>query len=201
MFEAICLCIFLLAPGQPADTAVAPTPPIEATVEVATPQETAVSPAPTLGGLLPKSNPWSNGYTGPETGSCGDIAPGSGWTGSLTWPTDSHEIDPERGFRIGHGAIDILAPVGSPVYAAESGLVIWAGWSHWGGGNMIVLAHGNTRQTHYAHLATVDIGCGEFVNRGETIGTVGQTGAASVPHLHFIVREAGYNYDPLGWLP
>ena len=187
MIDILCLCIFLATTQQPAPV-----------------QETAVAtPAPivaTAGGIRPKSNPWSNDLTGPETGSCGSIADGSGWTGALIWPVDSHEIEPGRGFRVGHGGIDIVAPLGASVYAAESGLVIWAGWSHWGGGNMVVLAHGNTRQTHYAHLNTVSVACGQFVGKGSVIGAVGQTGGSSVPHLHFVVRHGALNYDPLGRL-
>ena len=185
MFRALCLCIFILS---------SPEAPVEDQAEA--PAETVVQSE----GIRPKSNPWSNGYTGEGTGSCGELADGYGWTNSLFWPVDSHDVEPGRGFRAGHGAIDIVSPLGSSVYAAESGVVIWGGWSVWGGGNMVVLAHGGTYQTHYAHLATVDVSCGQFINKGQAIGTVGQTGSSSFPHVHFVVRYNGLNYNPLNWL-
>jgi len=76
-------------------------------------------------------------------------------------------------------------------------------WANFTGfsGETVVLAHGNTWQTHYAHMSRVDVACGDYVNRGQIIGAIGRTGAASVPHLHFIVRSDGLNYDPLRWLP
>jgi len=136
-----------------------------------------------------------------DTGYCGDIVDGSGWSGSLQWPVDSQQIREGRGFRPGHSAIDIEMALESPVYAADSGLVLWAGFSRWGGGNTVVLAHGNTYQTFYHHLSTVNVGCDQYISRGTVIGTVGQTGASNFPHLHFAVHYNGFNFDPLAWLP
>lgn len=156
---------------------------------------------PPPGGLRPNSNPWSGEMTVFDTGFCGEIADGSGWSGTLFWPVDSRQIREGRGFRPGHSALDIEIALDSPVYAAESGLVLWAGFSRWGGGNTVVLAHGNGYQTYYHHLETVNVGCDQFVTQGTLIGTVGLTGASNFPHLHFSVRRNGFNFDPFIWLP
>jgi len=136
-----------------------------------------------------------------DTGYCPSPPSGWGWSGSLSWPTDSHDVHPRRGFRKGHPAIDILAPLGSSVHAAETGVVIWAGYNTWGYGNLVVLDHGGGRLTLYGHLDDVSAECGQTVRRGEVIGTVGQTGQSNFPHLHFEVSRNGYNFDPLNWLP
>lgn len=151
--------------------------------------------------LRPPSNPWSNDASLYDAGTCGGVADGSGWSGSLMWPVDSQQIKEGRAFRLGHPALDIEAALDSPVYAAATGEVVWAGWSRWGGGNIVVLAHGNTWQTHYAHMNEVLISCGQVVARGTQIGTVGQSGASNFPHLHFEVRYKGMAYDALTWLP
>ena len=151
--------------------------------------------------VRPRSNPWSGEMTDYDTGYCGGVADGYGWSGSLIWPVKSTKIRENRSFRPGHGAIDIEISLGSPVYAADAGEVVWAGYSRWGGGHMVVIAHGNTRQTHYAHLSAVAVACGQAVNQGQAIGQVGQTGASNFPHLHFEVRYGGFSYDPLNWLP
>lgn len=134
-----------------------------------------------------------------DAGHC-PLCAGWGWSGSLSWPTDSREIHPRRGFRVGHPGIDILAPVGAPVRAAAAGVVVWAGHNTWGAGNLVALAHGGGWLTLYAHLDAVSVACGQAVGRGAAIGTAGQTGASSFPHLHFEVRRGAYGFDPLRWL-
>ncbi len=136
-----------------------------------------------------------------DTGYCGSVPAGQGWSGSLTWPTRSRDLDPDRGFNGSHPAIDILTSMGASVFAADTGVVIWAGFNSWGYGNLIILDHGGGRQTYYAHLEDVSVGCGQVVSRGETMGTVGKSGASVIPHLHFEFRRNNYNYNPLHWLP
>lgn len=153
------------------------------------------------GALRPANNPWSGEMTSFDTGYCGGVNDGSGWSGSLVWAVGSTQIHENRGFRPGHPAIDIDSYIGASVFAAASGEVIWAGFSRWGGGNMVVLAHGGSWQTHYAHLDTVLVSCGQFVGQGQLIGTVGQSGSSSFPHLHLELRYGGFSYDPLLWLP
>jgi murein DD-endopeptidase MepM/ murein hydrolase activator NlpD len=166
----------------------------------ATPSPSASDESMPLGALRSRHDPWYllSWY---DTGYCANPPPGWGWSGRLSWPTDGHEIDIDRGFRRGHPAIDILASLGSPVYAAETGVVIWAGYNTWGYGNLVVLDHGGGWLTLYVHLDSVYADCGQAVSRGEVIGTVGQTGSSSFPHLHFEVRRSGFNFNPLDWLP
>jgi murein DD-endopeptidase MepM/ murein hydrolase activator NlpD len=89
-------------------------------------------------------------------------------------------------------AIDMAAPVGTPIYASAEGKVIIAKSSGWnsGYGNYIVISHPNGTQTLYAHLSSLKVGVGQRVNKGETIGGMGSTGKSTGSHLHFEVRGA-----------
>lgn len=91
----------------------------------------------------------------------------------------------------GFNAVDLGAPVGTPVYASASGKIIVARSSGWNGGygSYIVIAHDNGTQTLYAHLSEVYVS-GGAVSQGDTIGAVGNTGKSTGPHLHFEVRGA-----------
>jgi murein DD-endopeptidase MepM/ murein hydrolase activator NlpD len=103
-----------------------------------------------------------------------------------------------------HSGVDIAAGGGAPVYAAASGVVVWAGWNG-GYGNFTCLSHGTSSgrglSTCYAHQARVLVRPGQVVARGEVIGRVGTTGASTGTHLHFEVRLDGTPTDPLRWLP
>lgn len=91
-----------------------------------------------------------------------------------------------------HFGIDLGGEIGDPVVAADNGVVVYAGWNDWGYGEMVVIDHGNGWQSLYSHLATVDVTCGQEMYRGNVIGTVGQTGNAFGPHLHFELRHDEY---------
>jgi LysM repeat protein len=90
----------------------------------------------------------------------------------------------------GYNGIDIAAPTGTPVYAAASGKVIISKSGGWFGGygNNIVIKHGNGTQTLYAHLSRNDVWSGAWVEQGQQIGAIGNTGRSTGPHLHFEVR-------------
>ena len=98
-----------------------------------------------------------------------------------------------------HEGIDIAAPSGTPIRAAASGTVIYAGWLG-GYGNLVVLDHGNGLSTAYAHQSSIAAGNGQFVTQGQVIGYVGSTGNSTGPHLHLEVRVNGVPADPLGYL-
>jgi murein DD-endopeptidase MepM/ murein hydrolase activator NlpD len=151
------------------------------------------------GAIRPKMTPWI-GTTILDTGFC-DYVSGAGWGTPIVWPVDSRTLHPGRAFGGAHGAVDIDSPIGSPVYAAAGGVVVWAGNSVYGAGNLIVLEHGGTFQTYYSHLSEVYVSCGQAVGPGAIIGAVGQTGQSTFPHLHFEVRYAGFAYDPMLYLP
>jgi murein DD-endopeptidase MepM/ murein hydrolase activator NlpD len=97
-----------------------------------------------------------------------------------------------RGFTALHPGVDLAGAVGTPIFAANSGTVIFAGWNSYGYGYAVVLAHG-AYTTVYGHLSAVNVSCGQFVNAGQVIGAMGATGNASGPHLHFEIR---YNDVP-----
>jgi murein DD-endopeptidase MepM/ murein hydrolase activator NlpD len=106
--------------------------------------------------------------------------------------------DPFHGRRRQHRGIDLSAPLGAPVVAARSGTVRFAG-DRGGYGNLVIVDHGGGVETWYAHLDRIDVSPGSRVAAGRDLGTVGQTGRATGPHLHFEVRENGVAVDPAGW--
>ena len=97
-----------------------------------------------------------------------------------------------------HAGIDIVAPNGALVKAADGGQIIQAGYDG-GYGNSIVVYHGGGFATWYAHLSRIIVAVGQNVSRGEVIGLVGATGLATGPHLHFEVRINGAAQNPLDW--
>lgn len=148
-----------------------------------------------------------------SAGSGGNIGtPGAGQvigSGQLSWPTTSYTITSYYGWRpvpvagatSNHDAIDIGAGLGSPVYASDSGTVVTASYGYNGGrGNYIMINHGNGIQTRYQHLQDIYVSVGQTVSRGQNIGTVGNTGASSGPHLDFAVYVNGSTVDPLTYL-
>jgi len=99
-----------------------------------------------------------------------------------------------------HRGVDIVAPEGTPVRAALAGTVIYAGDSLRGYGNAVVLDHGQGLSTLYGHLRELRVQSGEVVPAGSVVGTVGRTGNASTPHLHFELRVEGEAVDPERYL-
>jgi penicillin-binding protein A len=121
-------------------------------------------------------------------------------TGVFIWPS-AYQALSGGDFTEGHPGIDLASPSGSPVFTADTGLVIFAGWSGLGYGNTILIDHGNGFQTLYAHLSQVSVYCGAKVEKGKLIGLSGNTGNSTGPHLHFEVRVAGGYINPLRVLP
>lgn len=126
-------------------------------------------------------------------------------TGTLVmWPANTRSVNDGFGYRGDefHGGIDIMAAGGSTIMAASPGTVVTVaedgGW-----GAYVKIDHGGGVYTLYAHMisGSQSVSVGQFVNAGDGIGLVGQTGYASVPHLHFEVYAGGSRVDPYGWLP
>jgi len=117
----------------------------------------------------------------------------------LIWPVNGPVVSP-FGMRWGrlHAGIDIGVPYGTPIHAAASGTVIFAGWMG-GYGNFVIIDHGGGLSTGYAHQSSIAVGGGS-VSQGQVIGYVGCTGHCFGPHLHFEVRINGNPVDPLGYL-
>jgi len=106
-----------------------------------------------------------------------------------------------RGFSSHHSGVDLTAPYGSPVRAADAGRVIFAG-TYFGYGRMVDLQQADGIVTRYAHLSTFARGVkpGATVAMGEALGNVGTSGHAYGPHLHFEVRIDGQAVDPEPYL-
>jgi murein DD-endopeptidase MepM/ murein hydrolase activator NlpD len=117
----------------------------------------------------------------------------------LIWPV-SGPVTSGFGWRWGrmHEGIDIAVPTGTPVAAAASGQVIYAGWLG-GYGNLVVIDHGGGLATAYGHNSSIAVGGGS-VSQGQTIAYAGSTGNSTGPHVHFEVRVNGAPVDPLGYL-
>ncbi|RPJ45794.1 MAG: hypothetical protein EHM21_09115, partial [Chloroflexi bacterium] len=135
-----------------------------------------------------------------ENPSCGLNQEVPAATGEFIWPSPYQALSGGN-FREGHPGFDLAAPEGSPVYAADTGLVLFAGWSGSGYGNTILIDHGNGFRTLYAHLSQVSSYCGAKVQKGKIIGLSGDTGNSTGPHLHFEVRVPGGYINPVNVLP
>ena len=132
-------------------------------------------------------------------GTCDTGTGGAVGTGSFIWPGPAHTISGNN-YWSGHLALDIAIGIGTPVVAADSGVVVFTGWSNVGYGNMVMVDHGNGFQTLYAHLTASMVRCGQSVARGQMIGTGGTSGNSTGPHLHFELRYMGGFVNPIGYL-
>lgn len=123
----------------------------------------------------------------------------------LRWPlTTIHVVvGSPFGARWGkpHEGIDLPAPVGTPVFAAADGRVVYAGNGIRGYGNLIVIKHTGDLITAYAHNSLLLASEGQSVRAGDRIALVGQSGHATGPHLHFEVRRGQIPRDPMSYLP
>jgi len=127
-------------------------------------------------------------------------------TGRMAWPARGRLVSgfgyrrhPLWGGTHFHTGIDIAAPYGVPVRAADSGEVIFSGW--WDGfGKSVVINHGRSITTVYGHLSRLYVRSGQVIGKGQVIGLIGSSGYSTGPHLHFEVRLRGKPVNPMGWL-
>ncbi|UYL08145.1 M23 family metallopeptidase [Bdellovibrio sp. SKB1291214] len=119
------------------------------------------------------------------------------------WPVDSARMT--RGFlpnkRRPHLGIDLAAPKGTPILAAQGGTIIYAGREFKGYGKMVLIESGDGWATLYAHFDKILVSEGQKVRKGEVIGAMGRTGRATGVHLHFEIRKNRGPIDPLPLLP
>jgi len=99
-----------------------------------------------------------------------------------------------------HKGFDIAADQGTPVRAVAAGTVKFAGWSSQGYGNLVVIDHGGY-QTLYAHLSSLSVSTGQSVSAGTPVGSMGNTGFSTGPHLHFEIRLGREVVDPGPFFP
>jgi murein DD-endopeptidase MepM/ murein hydrolase activator NlpD len=115
-------------------------------------------------------------------------------SGRFTWPVYGWL---SQSYRYDHRAIDVAANQGTPVTAADRGVVVRAGWNDQGYGRFVVVDHQIDYVTLYAHLDRILVSEGDVVGQGQVIGTVGSTGNSTGPHLHFEIRDFGRLANPL----
>lgn len=96
--------------------------------------------------------------------------------------------------------INIAAPRGTPVRAADNGVVVYVGNELKNFGNLLLIRHANNLLTAYAHHETILVRRGEMVKRGQVVGTVGTSGSVNMPQLHFEVREGVKAVNPVPYL-
>jgi murein DD-endopeptidase MepM/ murein hydrolase activator NlpD len=130
-------------------------------------------------------------------------------SGKMIWPvTGAIQITSPFGWRYHpilhvnkyHNGEDIAVPSGTPVHAADSGIVVVSGWEG-GYGNYVAIDHGNGISTGYGHNSRLLVHQGERVTKGQIIAYSGSTGLSTGPHVHFEVRKNGVPIDPLPFLP
>ena len=107
--------------------------------------------------------------------------------GRFAWPVIGGNNYISQYYHYSHPAIDIAGTYGSPIVAAGSGTVIFAGWKSNGGGWQVWISHGSGVYTTYNHMSAITISSGASVSRGQQVGRLGMSGWATGPHLHFEV--------------
>lgn len=122
--------------------------------------------------------------------------------GFCVYPT-SGSIITTQNFTWYHNGVDLAISFGQPmppIYSCRDGVVTRAGWDPWGLGLHVRIDHGNGYETIYGHLSQINVGVGQRVGRGAVIGTMGNTGRSTGPHLHFMVDFNGIPQNPFNYL-
>jgi murein DD-endopeptidase MepM/ murein hydrolase activator NlpD len=149
---------------------------------------------------ITRANPASAQVGG--AGACPPVTGGAVGYGTFVYPTSRHQLSGfDYSIKSNHLGIDLSAELGDPIYAADGGVVVYAGANGYGYGNLIMIDHGTGFQTLYAHLSAIFTSCGFNVAQGETIGSAGSTGRSSGAHLHFEVRTLSNVINPWDVLP
>lgn len=135
-----------------------------------------------------------------------DRGPGTMWNvpraaRQFAWPVWSGTVTSGFGMRHGtmHDGVDIAAPIGTPIHAADSGVVIFAGQVR-GYGNTVIIRHSDNYVTVYGHNSRNLVSAGERVIQGQNIAELGTSGRTSGPNLHFEIRYENLAYNPLSYL-
>ncbi|HEY3342202.1 MAG TPA: peptidoglycan DD-metalloendopeptidase family protein [Anaerolineae bacterium] len=141
-----------------------------------------------------------------SVGVCGEVAIPALGTGRFIYPANAHYLSGYN-FSAWHPGLDIAGHLGNPIYAADSGTVIYAGYSlnnagqPVGYGQYVVIDHGNGYQSLYAHASQLFVTCGQQVLQGTQIAAIGSVGNSTGPHLHFEIRHGGTALNPWSLLP
>jgi murein DD-endopeptidase MepM/ murein hydrolase activator NlpD len=158
---------------------------------------------------------WAQVQLWSQSNNVGQIpaSPGHSTKFRFIWPEPQSQISqgfgpsscgcepPYGGYPHFHTGIDLVAPFGTPVLAADDGVVALVGSSSSGYGYYVVIAHSGGLDTLYGHLSTGLVTAGQSVVQGQTIGLEGSTGNSTGPHLHFELRINQRPVDPAPYLP
>jgi murein DD-endopeptidase MepM/ murein hydrolase activator NlpD len=183
-------------PAQPGLRAAAPKPESVAAKPIAAPaapQRTAqAEPAATANVATPAADPVAEEK---PTGTANSTA-------SFRWPVRGRIIQAFGPKASGgqNDGINVSVPEGTPIKAAEEGVVAYAGSELKGYGNLVLVRHANGFVTAYAHASELNVKKGETVKRGQVIGKAGSTGNVTGPQLHFEVRKGATPVDPAQYL-
>ena len=120
-------------------------------------------------------------------------------TGYFSWPVNAYTLTQE--FWSGHPGIDLATDYRLPIFASDSGTVVFSGWDDTGYGYFIVIDHGNGYKTTYGHNEANLVSVGQTVVQGQQIGESGNTGNSTGNHLDFRILYNGVFLNPLGYLP
>lgn len=213
------------ATASPTETAVPDTPAAdpsdtpfdtEIPTEVPPPQTATAEQTKASAEATPDTPPPESTETTTETptaapGSSSDIEPTSPEECDFAWPLPEagyyltsffgYRIDPFTGVPSGHSGTDIAMAEGTPIYAAQSGVVEISTTNGGGYGYYIQIRHDNGVKTLYAHCSKLLVKVGQRVSKGDKIALVGSSGRATGPHLHFEVIVGGTKIEPLPYLP
>ncbi len=123
---------------------------------------------------------------------------GSGRNPGFVWPETGTITS---NFTSVHNGIDIATTIGTPLRAAASGYIVYAGWTSSGLGIAVYIDHGNGFVTVYGHMNDVAVKVGQYVTQGQYIGPEGSTGNSTGPHIHFMIIENNRSVNPFNYLP
>lgn len=140
-------------------------------------------------GVIPQAPAIAHAVPAPQ------IIPGAG--GVYIWPTQGSITQYPIWY---HMALDIANAAAPLVMSSRAGKVVYSGCLKWGYGCHVIVDHGDSYQTLYAHMQRVDVEVGQSVSQGQVIGRMGSTGRSTGTHLHFEVRQNGITINPLPFL-
>jgi LysM repeat protein len=120
-------------------------------------------------------------------------------SGYFSWPVNAYILTQE--YWSGHPGIDLSTNFRQPVFASDSGTVVFSGWDDTGYGNIVIIDHGNGYQTYYSHNEANLVSAGQTVMQGQQIAESGSTGNSTGVHLDFRILYNGVFFNPLNYLP
>jgi murein DD-endopeptidase MepM/ murein hydrolase activator NlpD len=118
---------------------------------------------------------------------------------SIQFPLEEVKIN--QGYSFFHPGLDLGSPIGSSVKSIKPGRVIEADYSRYGYGNTILIDHGGSIESRYAHLSKIEVSVGDEIDMNQEIGQVGITGHSTGPHLHLEIHQNGFTINPFSILP